>query len=305
MFGTAVVCYLFLGGAGGGLCAVLAFLASRIPFDRLGAGIAQEYRLFFARGFGAAAALLLVGSLCLLADSGNYPALPRLFMATRATYLSIGACSLAVALIACAAASVFARCAQSVSSRACYLAGCVGLGLLGLTVALYTGLFLADMPAVAFWHSVWLPVLFLTSSLSCGLAAVLLIAWMTGTMQSFRRSLARLGGVRRVILAIEALSLAALVGLAAVNGGDDPLARAQQAAGLDLVAGSLAPLFWCGAVGVGLLAPVVVEACRSRVGRASDPGTVIAPLCVLVGAWCMRYAIVEAGVHPVISLMGA
>lgn len=283
---------------------MLAFLASRVPPDRLASGIAQEYRLFFARGFGAAAALLLVGSLCLLADSGNYPALPRLFAATRATYLSVGACSLAVTLIACTVASAFARCAQGVSSRACYLVGCVGLGLLGLIVALYTGLFLADMPAVAFWHSAWLSVLFLASSLSCGFAAVLLIAWITGTRGPFRRSLAQLGGARRVILAIEALSLMALVGLAALNGGDDPLARAQQAAGLDLVAGSLAPFFWCGVVGVGLVAPVVVDVCHSHVVRDSDLRTVIAPLCVLAGAWCMRYAVVEAGVHPVISLMG-
>lgn len=36
MFGTEIVCYLFLGGAGAGACFVLAVMGLLVPRERLG-----------------------------------------------------------------------------------------------------------------------------------------------------------------------------------------------------------------------------------------------------------------------------
>ena len=54
MFGIEVVCYLFLGGVGGGLCAVLAALALAVPVASLARSVQPVYRGFFGRGWALA-----------------------------------------------------------------------------------------------------------------------------------------------------------------------------------------------------------------------------------------------------------
>lgn len=330
MFGIEVVCYLFLGGVGGGLCAVLAALALAVPVASLARSVQPVYRGFFGRGWALATLLLFVGALCLLADSGNYPALPQLFFSGRLTYLTVGAYALAVATGCCLASTVFWRCAGRVGSRAVYRAAHGLLLVAGVVVALYTGLFLADIPAVAFWHTPWLPPLFLCSSLSCGLALTPLVAWAGGAWPALARALRPLVAVDVVVIGLEMLCLALVVALPLLGEGADSFAVAQRAAALDVVAGAGAPLFWAAVVGAGLLLPLGLEAAalcalaprRGRRGRqpsprrdrrgpasrrlraSSVPFFAVVAVLVVAGALLMRYCIVNAGTHPAVYLMG-
>lgn len=330
LFGIEVVCYLFLGGIGGGLCAVFAALALAVPAASLAQSVQPAYRGFFARGWALATLLLFVGALCLLADSGNYPALPQLFFSGRLTYLTVGAYALAVATGCCLAAMVFWRCAGRVGSRAAYRVAHGLLLVAGVVVALYTGLFLADIPAVAFWHTPWLPPLFLCSSLSCGLALAPLVAWAGGAWPALARALRPLVAVDAAVIGLEMLCLALVVALPLLGAGADSFAVAQRAAALNVVTGSGAPLFWIAVVGAGLLLPLGLEAAalraavlrrerhegplgarRDRRGapsrrlRASSvPFFAVVAVLVVAGALLMRYCIVNAGTHPVVYLMG-
>ena len=303
MFGIEVVCYLFLGGVGGGLCAVLATLALAVPAASLAQSVQPAYRGFFARGWSLAALLLFAGALCLLADSGNYPALPQLFLSGRLTYLTVGAYALAIALGCCLAAMVFWRCARCVRSRAVYHAAHGLLLAAGVVVALYTGLFLADIPAVAFWHTPWLPPLFLCSSLSCGLALAPLVAWAGGAWPALARALRPLVAVDAAVIGLEMLCLALVVVLPLLDAGADSFAAAQRAAALDVAAGAGAPLFWVAVVGAGLVLPLGLEVARRR-HAPSLPFFAVVAVLVVAGALLMRYCIVNAGTHPVVYLMG-
>ena len=51
---------------------------------------------------------------------------------------------------------------------------------LGISVAVYTGVMLGAMPARPFWNSAVLPLLFLLSSLSTGVAGILLLRTLFG-----------------------------------------------------------------------------------------------------------------------------
>lgn len=50
MFGVLIVCYLFLGGLGGGLCLVLSLVGLTVPREELGRRITAPYRSFFRYG---------------------------------------------------------------------------------------------------------------------------------------------------------------------------------------------------------------------------------------------------------------
>lgn len=105
MLSDLVVCYLFLGGAGAGLCFVLAMLGLLVPRDlvedgaraRMRAGVA--YRKLFGPGFAVAFALLGLGIACLLADLGNTERIVLLLVRPTATYLAVGSWALAACLV--------------------------------------------------------------------------------------------------------------------------------------------------------------------------------------------------------------
>ncbi len=306
MFSTAIVCYLFLGGAGGGLCFVLSILALLVPRQLVGSGIGSEYRAFFSRGYLFAGALLFVGCLCLLADSGNYAALPALFLSGRITYLGVGAYVLAITLVLCVLAFVFWRCSHGVRSRLFYILAFGIMALAALAVALCTGLFLSDIPSVAFWHQWSLPALFVASSLSCGLAAAPVVAWAAGVHWSFRTMLAKLMSADVAALGIEGLCAAVPLGSSLLATGEESTAASQLASAHELLFGDASLAFWAGFVVCGLVAPAAIELFCIRMNRRAEASFFLGSAAlVFVGAFFMRYCIVAVGRHPVAYLMGA
>ena len=121
MFDTVVVAYLFLGGAGAGLCFVLSILGLLIPsfylaqtslkpeslaflrYDptlrrRTDAAISNPLRRLFAPGWGVGALFLLVGIMCLLVDLGRIDRVVNLLMMPQLSYVSVGAYALAMCI---------------------------------------------------------------------------------------------------------------------------------------------------------------------------------------------------------------
>lgn len=296
MFGFGVVCYLFLGGMGGGLCVVLGALALAVPHPRTAKHFSAAYRNFFARGYAAAALILFLGSLCLLADSGNYDALRHLFMPRKLTYLTAGA-YLLTALIAVSVAYVMCWRGASASSLRSFHRCRAGLSiLLGVAVALYTGLFLSDLPAVAVWYTPLLPLLFLSSSLSCGLTCAPVVAYLAGEWQTLGSSLVRLVKIDAAVIVFEIVLVVLLVAAAFWGPSDGSAALARRASTWTLVGGAAAPVFWGGFIVIGLVCPLVLEL-YATTGRSFARYAIIAA-AVVVGAFAMRYVIVEVGVHP-------
>ncbi|MFW5965842.1 MAG: NrfD/PsrC family molybdoenzyme membrane anchor subunit [Halodesulfurarchaeum sp.] len=127
----------------------------------------------------------------------------------------------------------------------------VGIAI-GVLLAVYTALLISTAGGIVpLWHGTWLPLLFLTSSLSIGIAGVFLVTNLT---QGFLDT-----GVQTFSLADDAIILAELGVLAVLmwtmkNGSSTAVETFQYIMSEGWI------LFWVGVVGVGLVAPLVLSA---------------------------------------------
>lgn len=188
------------------------------------------------------------------------------------------------------------------------------LAVVSFVTMAYTGLLLSSMASVPLWHSLWLPVMFVLSSLSCGIALVLASAILGRSACAFASVLRMLVRIDGLIIVVEALVLAAwlvAVCAAAGAGSADANATSTDAAALAsvrlLLAGPDALAFWVGLVAVGLVVPLAIDAIASC--ALSSPRASLATLSgqtaflasatgVLVGGACLRATIVSAALVP-------
>ena len=77
---------------------------------------------------------------------------------------------------------------------------------LGLGVAAYTGLLLQSLAAVPLWDTVALPLLFVASSLSCGVSLMLAIVRLSGVGWRFEAVAAQWERVDIAVLLVEAVA---------------------------------------------------------------------------------------------------
>ena len=114
----------------------------------------------------------------------------------------------------------------------------------------YTGLLLQGLGAVALWRSPFVPVLFTLSSLSCGIAVVLVAAFFADPEGEAGRIVRPLVRADAALIVLEAAAAALFAGLALAGGHPGTAASAAQ-----LVDGSGAPAWWGGFVLCGLAVP--------------------------------------------------
>lgn len=297
VFNMLTTCYLFLGGAGAGALVVLGVLEcanARRRSERTQNDSNRFERAFalpdefFARGWSLCFMALAAGMLCLLADLGRPERLLNLLVAPELSAMAVGAYALIVALI-CAGAFALASLSDHASRgfKIVYVVAGVGI-VAGVTAMAYTGILLQSLASVLFWQTPLLPLLFLLSSLSCGIAWVLLGSAFVEARQPFVRPLVRLAGIDGVLIGVEALCLAALL-LSAYEGTGTRLAAEA------LLTGDLAPLFWGGVVICGLALPFVLERFITH-GNSRTQFVWIAAL-LLAGGLALRFCIVGASAY--------
>lgn len=319
MFGMAVVCYLFLGGAGAGACAVLAVasffvprdMLSRVRVDATGRScesviVPLEYQRLFSAGYAAALSALLIGVVCLFVDLGRADRM-LLLLQPKLTYLAIGA----YALVACVAVSVAAALIwKGILLRVgrVWVFRFVGGAqlILSLVVMLYTGLLLCDVRAVPLWSTPWLPALFAFSALSCGIALVMAADKLSEGSRLFSSYSKVLVKADLAVIIVEALVLVGFAVSIAAAGADSTPTAIAAASSLDrLLLGDLSVAFWGGFVICGLAAPLLIEVGLTLFGRDASMVSLCATTLVLVGGFALRWCIVEAGAHPVaVTLAG-
>ena len=348
MFGAAVVCYLFLGGAGAGACLLLAVGGLLVPRSRLvpappGVGsvddtngisggmfghliVSREYRRLFAPSYVCGAGALVLGIVLLAVDLGHADRLLLLVTQPHATHLVIGAYALFFCVVlAVALTLVWGGFVRRMSWRM-LVALEVALCVCSLVVMAYTGLLLQSLAAVPLWNTVWLPVLFVLSSASCGFALVLGAAQFTGMADVFATVLRRAMASDAGMVAAEILVAFALVASVSANADAGTAASASAvladatgttgATGVTgtalaaarsaewLLRGSGAPLFWGGFLGLGLVVPLVAETVALRLRSISANVALGLAACVLAGGFALRWCVVEAGMHPVLTTAG-
>lgn len=290
MLSSFVTCYLFLGGAGGGALAIICFLEL---FGRLLPNTPRgilAYRQLQARGSLVCFGLLALGALCLWLDLGRSGNVFALILSPRLTPLTIGAFSLALALL-CSALLALSACFDSPLLLRASHALRVSLRVVGLAAGLlvtgYTAALLGCSAAVIAWQSPLLLPLFVLSSLSSGLAALLFASAFADEDALGARRLRVLLNADTALIILELICLAAFIALMAAQPASAAGAKA-------LLCGNLAPAFWGLLVAAGLMLPLLLERLPQHPTQAR---VLVLALCVLVGAAALRWCVVDLAAY--------
>lgn len=272
VWGWKIAAYLFGAGMGAGAYAAGAATAL-LP----GWGSASEARVYMAVG----TATVLASVPLLVWDLGRPERFLRVLLKVRRSWLSRGAWILL--LFGALAVTTL------VLGVPRWLAG---LSLAAaVAVALYTGLLMGSMVARPLWNSPILPVLFLVSAFSTGLALVRLvsIAASNGSAGASLPAPSLLPSVEVGLLATETLVLYFYLAIAYLR-IRTPVES--------LLYGHLAPTFWLGVVGIGLIIPLVLQIGRVHLaGSAAARVELLADACLLAGGFLLRYVLLRAGVR--------
>ncbi|MCI6989697.1 MAG: polysulfide reductase NrfD [Campylobacter sp.] len=164
------------------------------------------------------------------------------------------------------------------------------LFVLGVCVGIYTGFLLGAISKIPLWNTPVLPVLFLFSGLSAGIA-INVLGGMVGFKNSINQnSIKYLLSLDLKVIMFEILLLFALfVGMYFTPGSASVVAT--QA----LTHQTYGVLFWVGVVGVGLISPIVIAFSALKDHAYKPKFILLNSLVVLVGVFALRYYIVYAG----------
>lgn len=169
--------------------------------------------------------------------------------------------------------------------------------VLAVCVAAYTGVLLGDA-GVAFplWNMAVLPILFIVSAASTGIAITVLITRFAAADEV--SALPWLGKAGLVLPVLELALVIVLLAVAGMAGGSAGAAGAASVA--NLVSGPYAVAFWLGFVVIGLAVPFVLEF-MSRRGSQSKALPMAGEACVLVGGFMLRYLVIMAAVAVAVA----
>lgn len=251
----------------------------------------EAYRGFFAPIYGAGQAAVLLGMLFLFADLGRPDRVLSIFTHPTLSFITIGA-YLLVGLLFCSLVSICTWVLSVPIPRVIAAVARILCLLFALAVMAYAGMFLASLDAVRFWHSIWLPLVFVVSAMSTGLALSMGSVMLLGTPDRFTTTLMSARKIDAVLILLEIVMLACLV-IGAFSGTSESRLAVQ-----DLLFGEHAATFWVFVVICGLIFPFFAE-----LFTKNDDGRLKALflIAILIGGFFLRWCIVDAGSTPDLS----
>ena len=286
-WGWLIITYLFLAGAGSG-----AFIAA-VACDLL----APDWSKSLAKaGSLVSGPLVAIGTLCLVLDleAGLWEPWRQVYLVYNfSSMITWGVLVLSVfipiALLYAAALNEIGFIGKLAKK---YLRPLEIVGsLFAISTATYTGVLIAVVNGVPFWNTPLMPVLFLASAISTGLAAAMIVAAIIDVRTIKTLSNFALGHV--IFLSVEALVLMLLVFMSLTRSTEAALS-----ANL-LISGLLSPYFWGLVVILGIIIPFILSIIEYlEYGEMPKLLVVGADILVLIGGMSLRALIVFSGTPP-------
>lgn len=307
LWGLPVILYLFLAGVGAGALTVSSSVLLR------GGGGPRGVHLDIAR-YGAFIAPIpvMVGCGLLILELGSFEAghwfkWINLYMVMNLSPMSVGTWLLTFFIaVSVVYAYTFVPDAPLLGERRLPLRRVLAWVSvpLGISVAIYTGVLLGAMPSRPFWNSPILALLFLVSSLSTGVAAILLVRALLHRSavneegeRQFHHSGYLLAASDVMLIGFELAVVFLFLMFAYLTVGD-----VRYAVSDTLFGGDLAMLFWLGFVLIGLVVPALIELyfvipklLYHKEYTAPRGVEILVPIVILVGGFVLRYVVVVAG----------
>jgi formate-dependent nitrite reductase membrane component NrfD len=159
--------------------------------------------------------------------------------------------------------------------------------LLALTTMVYAGLLLISMIAIDVWSTWLLPLLFVVSSLSCGLAATLFMEpYFSGPKSKTEPTFWR---IQPLLGVLEFVVLITFIG--------ERMGFSQTAQGSieSLILGNYAVAFWLGVVLLGLLMPLLIHILYRKIPIKAL--VQVSSVGVLTGGFFLRFCVVGIGLY--------
>lgn len=286
-WGWLIITYLFLAGAGSG-----AFIAA-VACDLL----APDWSKALARaGSLVAGPLVAIGTLCLVLDleAGLWEPWRQVYMINNLrSMITWGVIILSIfipiALLYAAALNEITFVGK-LAKKYVTIIELIG-SVFAVATAAYTGVLIAVVNGVPFWNTPLMPVLFLASAISTGLAAAMIVAAVIDVKTIKTLSNFALGHV--IFLSVEALVLMLFVFMS--------LTRSTEAAlsANILISGHLSPYFWGLVVVLGIVIPFILSIFEYVEYGAMPKALVLgADFLVLMGGMSLRALIIFSGTPP-------
>jgi formate-dependent nitrite reductase membrane component NrfD len=159
-------------------------------------------------------------------------------------------------------------------------------GILAFGVAIYSGFVVGYVGAIKLWNSAVIPILYVISGLTSGLAVLLLVSF---------------GKSSGTLLSIADYLLAALVAYAVFVAIYFWVASYSSVTTRDSVVrvlrGNIAPAFWLGVVLLGIIVPIALVAPFSVADNTSTAAFAIAAVGTIIGGVMLRYVILKGGLY--------
>lgn len=276
IWGPLIAWYLFLAGASAGAFVASAYIGWKHP---------ESHRIAFI-GRIIALVAICVGLLMLMIDARAGLANPARFfllLSNPASVMTIGVYVIILYMIALIASLVidFMKRAQP------KVLAIIG-SILSLCLAAYTGFLLGAAVPVPLWNSAALPILFVISGGSAGLAAVLIAGRIVNSdAVASMKELDKAGIILPIAEIFVLFCMLVAVGTSSSAGAETVSS---------ITSGSYAPLFWLGLVVVGLLMPLIIEAYTAKTKSHNMTLGYVSNAGVLVGGFLLRYVIIMAAV---------
>ncbi|MGA8833367.1 MAG: NrfD/PsrC family molybdoenzyme membrane anchor subunit [Desulfomonilaceae bacterium] len=286
-WGWLIITYLFLAGAGSG-----AFIAA-VACDLL----APDWSKALARaGSLVSGPLVVIGTLCLVLDleAGFWQPWRQIYMVNNLrSMISWGFIILSIfipiALVYAAALNEITFVGK-LAQKYITIIEIIG-SIFAVATATYTGVLIAVVNGVPFWNTPLMPILFLASAISTGLAAAMIVAAIIDVNTIKTLSNFALGHV--IFLSVEALVLMLFVFMSLTRSTE-----AAASAGM-LISGMLSPYFWGLVVILGLVVPFILSVFEFlEYGQMPKSLVVGADILVLIGGMSIRALIVFSGTPP-------
>lgn len=163
--------------------------------------------------------------------------------------------------------------------------------ILAVFIMIYDAFFLSEAKGVSFWVNGSMPVVFATSAAVGGIGAFMLLAQLGG----LKIGTETLAAVNAVALVMASITLYSYI-VSSKNAAGGALFSAER-----LTKGNLSGAFWGGAVGAGIIIPLLVTVCAllgvSQVALLWP----LVGIAEMIGVIALRYCVLKAGVYsPVI-----
>ncbi len=285
VWGDLIALYLFLGGLG-----AMSFFFAYLAWKK------GAHRTLVLGGSLTGLVAVIVGILALIMDLGrplNFFLVISSPKINLGSWITIGSVLLTLFVIFSAIFTLPLLMGSREAKPLMEIFGLLG-SISALGVALYTGILIGIVEAVPFWHTPALPLLFLISASSTGLAVydLVMIPSMLKGRQEVREHLHTFARWDSYIILVEILALFTYL-LVQSYGQAGNVASVYT-----LISGDLAPIFHFLVLWLGLILPVVMILLVTK-GKVSQEAevylTVLAGLLILIGGFFLRYVILHAG----------